>query len=180
MRKIVLIFGSIAGLICGLMFFINHPGDDVSTMDMDRGMIIGYATMIISLSGIFFAVRQYRDKYLGGTISFGKSFLIGLYITLVASVIYVVAWEIYYTNFGSNFGEVYVEYQKQKWTEEGMSTADIEKNIAEQQGMMDTYKTNMPFRLALTFTEIFPVGLIISLICAVIFGVVLRKSSQSV
>ncbi|MEZ4827743.1 MAG: hypothetical protein R3C61_15885 [Bacteroidia bacterium] len=65
MRKIVLIFGSIAGLICGLMFFLNHPADQAEAIkNMENGAVIRYATMIISLSGIFFAVRQYRDKYL--------------------------------------------------------------------------------------------------------------------
>ncbi|MEZ4776720.1 MAG: DUF4199 domain-containing protein [Bacteroidia bacterium] len=180
MRKIVLIFGSIAGLICGVMFFLNHPADQAEAIkNMENGAVIGYATMIISLSGIFFAVRQYRDKYLGGTISFGKSFLMGLYITLVASVIYVAAWEIYYTNFGSNFGDVYVEYQKQQWTKAGMSAEQISTQVEAQQSMMDMYKNNMVFRMGMTFLEIFPVGLIISLICAVIFGVVLKNKGEA-
>ncbi|MEZ4827744.1 MAG: DUF4199 domain-containing protein [Bacteroidia bacterium] len=65
-----------------------------------------------------------------------------MYITLVASVIYVAAWEIYYTNFGSNFGDVYVEYQKQQWTKAGMSAEQISTQVEAQQSMMDMYKNN--------------------------------------
>lgn len=178
MKKIVWIFGSIAGLICGAMFFLNHPGDDPEALveRMKYGELIGYTTMILSLSSIFFAVKQYRDQHLGGTISFGKAFLMGLYITLIATGIYVISWEIYYHLFASNFTDVYLQYQQAQWAESGMSAADIEARLAEQRPMMESYRTNRPFRMALTSMEILPVGLIISLICGLILGVFLKKT----
>ena len=179
MKKIVLTFGIIAGLICGGMFYLSIPKEG-EPMNFDGGAWVGYVTMIIALSSIFFAVKQYRDKYLDGHIDFKKSFLIGLYITLVASVVYVVAWEAYYRNFAPDFADQYLAYQKTQLAEQGMSEAEITSELATQEESMQTYQENTAFRLAITFTEIFPVGLIISLICALIFGIFLKTQPQEV
>ena len=72
MKKIVFTFGIIAGVICGGMFFIMAPAD--GQFDFENGQLYGYISMIIALSTIFFAVKQYRDKYSDGTIKFGKHF----------------------------------------------------------------------------------------------------------
>src|SRR6516225_1835075 len=94
MRKIVLTYGILAGVIIVTLWVITF-----SVMSGSEGssssMAIGYATMIVSLSMIFFAVRSYRDNYSGGSITFGRGFLIGFYITIIASVFYVVGWKIY-------------------------------------------------------------------------------------
>ncbi|MEL7005490.1 MAG: DUF4199 domain-containing protein [Bacteroidota bacterium] len=177
MKKIVLIFGVIAGLITGGMFYLNIP-EPGETMSFEGGAIIGYVTMIIALSSIFFAVKQYRDKYNGGSIKFGKAFLIGLYITLIASVIYVLLWEVYYNAYASDFGDQYVEYLKKQMIESGKSEADISVEMAEMEKSMESYKNNRGVRFAFTFIEIFPVGLIISLICGVLFGVFMKPKAN--
>ena len=98
MKKIVIVNGIVAGLIVAAMFLI--------TMELyhnqgnyDGGMLIGYASMLLAFSLIFVAIIRFRDKYNNGIISFGKAFRIGLYITLIASTIYVVAWLIDYYVF---------------------------------------------------------------------------------
>lgn len=176
MKKIVLIFGLIAGIICAGMFFLTMPEDFES---MDNGELIGYITMIIALSSIFFAVKQYRDKHLDGQIKFGKAFQIGIYITLVAAAVYVLSWEFYYTNYAPDFGDKYVEYVKQKMIDEGTEEVLMTKEITALEEQMEMYENNMLVRLGFTFIEIFPVGLIISLICGVLFGVVLKPKSES-
>ncbi len=175
MRKIVLTFGIIAGIICGGMFFLTVSGNAEQSIDNSYGELIGYVTMIISLSSIFFAIKQYRDNHLDGTIKFGKAFLIGLYITIIASVIYVLAWELYSSNFAPDYADKYMTQLKLDMADKGMTEAEINKELAPQIEMMERYKNNTAFRMAITFTEIFPVGLIISLICALIFGVFLKE-----
>lgn len=173
MKKIVLIFGIIAGLITGGMYFLNIP-EPGEPMTFEGGEVTGYIVMIIALSSIFFAIKQYKDKYLDGSIKFGKAFLVGLYITLIASVIYVLSWEIYYNNYASDFGDQYVEYVKKQMIESGKSEAEISAEITPLKENMVSYKNNRGVRFAFTFIEIFPVGLIISLICAFIFGVFMK------
>ena len=178
MKKIVLTFGIISGLIVGSSFFIFSPSD--GNFDFENGHIYGYITMIIAFSTIFFAVKQYRDKYNGGAVKFVKALQIGVCITFVAAVIYVFAWEIYYQNYASDFTDQYVSYMETKLANEGMDEAAIKAELAPQLEMMEKYKTNTPFRLGLTFLEILPVGFIISLISALIFGVFLKKKDAEI
>ena len=106
--------------------------------------------------------------------------MIGLYVTIIASVVYWVSWEIYYTNYGSDFTEQYMEYTKTTLVKEGKSEAEIEAVLAPQVKMFESYDNNIALRMALTIMEIFPVGLVISLISALIFGVFLKKKPEEV
>ena len=94
MKKYALIYGLIAGVLnIGLAAFIFVGlGDAFSHLNNE---IFGYLIMILSLSIIFVAVKQYRDKKLGGVIKFKTAFLLGLYISIVASTVYVANWEVY-------------------------------------------------------------------------------------
>lgn len=171
MKKIILTFGIIAGLICGSMFFIMHS----DTPDFEGGMLTGYITMIIALSTIFFATKQYRDKYNEGVINFGKAFQVGIGITLVATMIYVLSWEIYYSNFASDFTDQYLSYMKEGLQDKGMTAAEIEAEMAPTAEMMQSYKDNTLMRMGMTAVEIIPVGLIITLISSLVFGKLIKK-----
>lgn len=178
MKKIVLVFGAISGLISGGMFFIKPVTDDSGAINFDDGMLLGYITMTIALSTIFFAVKQYRDKHLDGDIKFGKAFLIGLLITLVAGVIYVAAWELFLKTSNLDFAGQYMTYLETQLEEKGIAAEEIKTELASTKEMMDNYNSNTPFRWAITFAEIFPVGLLISLISALIFGVFLKRKKE--
>ncbi|MEL7342270.1 MAG: DUF4199 domain-containing protein, partial [Bacteroidota bacterium] len=134
MTRIILLFGAIIGLINVGMFFLSFLGGNME-QNMEHGELIGYTTMIISLSAIFFAVRQYRDQHLGGHIKFGKAFLIGLLITVVAGLVYTIGWEIYYQNGGSEFTDMYLEQLRAGMAEDGMTEAEIDAQLASQQDM---------------------------------------------
>src|SRR5688500_10637572 len=99
MKKIVWIFGLIAGLISTSGFFYNMVSGDAHFENMEMGMVYGYASMLLAFVLIFVAIKQYRDKVRGGTITFGKAFMVGLYVTLIASTVYVLTWMVYYYNF---------------------------------------------------------------------------------
>lgn len=178
MRKIVWTFGIIAGLITVAMFIVNMPADG-EAMDFENGMLYGYVTMLIALSTIFFAAAQYRKKYTEGHLKFGKAFLIGLYISLIAAAIYTLGWEIYYTNFATDFVEQYVEFQREQLIESGLSADEVDSQMADQEQSMALYKENRFFRMGMTFLEIFPVGLLVSLIVAAIFALFLKPKKNT-
>ena len=91
MKKNILIYGLISGLIVSaLMAVIVSMCYKSGTFD--SSIWIGYASMLIAFSMIFVGIKNYRDKYNSGIISFGKAFKVGLFITLIASTIYVIAW----------------------------------------------------------------------------------------
>ncbi|HEY0654286.1 MAG TPA: DUF4199 domain-containing protein [Chryseosolibacter sp.] len=162
MKKIVFIYGLIAGLISVAMFFISHPTGEIN---FENGMLIGYATMVIAFSLIFFGVKNYRDNHLEGTITFGKAFQVGILVTLVASVVYALGWEVYYNFIGNDFMAQYSKYYLDEMVKEGASAAEIEQARTQMQSTAEMYK-NPVIRFAMTLMEIFPVGLIVTLICA--------------
>ena len=91
MKKNIIVYGIISGLIVSLLMAIiltvaNNRGN------FDSSMVMGYASMLIAFSLILVGIKNYRDKYNGGVISFGKAFKIGFFISLIASTIYVIAW----------------------------------------------------------------------------------------
>ena len=138
-------------------------------MDMSKGEIFGYTNMIIALSMIFFGIRQFRDRHLGGKITFGKAFKVGFLITLIASAIYVLAWMIYYnlSEVAQSFPEQYVAHMKEQWLASGMADNEINEKVTGLQKNMDMYK-NPVVMAGFTLLEILPVGLIITLISALI------------
>jgi len=171
MKKIVLTFGILAGMInaaAGILL-VSWGGDELVHAN---SMWIGYLVMIISLSMIFVGVKQYRDQHLGGVIKFGKAFLVGLYIALVAGVIYVVSWEAYLQVSEVNFMENYQESVISNMREEGASATEISEMEEEMDNFAEIYE-NPFYRVLITLSEILPVGLIITLISAAL----LRKSS---
>lgn len=58
-KQILLIYGLIGGLILALSFFISAwlLGTDPATIDVGKGQIFGYTTMLLALSTVFFGVK---------------------------------------------------------------------------------------------------------------------------
>lgn len=166
MRRYALIFGSIAGLVLVVMMFLTAPflGEDIN---YDTAEWLGYISMIVALSTIFIGIKSYRDNESGGFISFGMAFKVGLFITLVASAFYVAGWMLYMNTWDTNFMESYYEHSVEKIKTGGDSEAEIQSQIANMEKWRKLYK-NPLIQIGVTFVEIFPVGLLITIISAAI------------
>ncbi len=166
MKKNVITFGVISGLIVST-FMLVSVALCYDSNDFQGSMIIGYAAMIVAFSFVFVGIKNFRDKYNNGVITFGKGFKIGLYITLIASTFYVIAWLISYYGFIPDFMEKYSDHVIKNLQESGASQIEVEKQIAEMGKYKEMYK-NPLFVILLTYAEILPLGLIITLISALI------------
>jgi len=166
MRRYALIFGTIAGVVLVLMMFLTMPflGEDI---DYDTAEWLGYISMIVALSAIFIGIKSYRDKESAGLISFGKAFKVGLFITLVASVFYVAGWILYINTAGTNFMDSYYQHSVEKIKTSNDPETEIQAKIADMEKWRELYK-NPLIQIGVTFIEIFPVGLLITLISAAI------------
>jgi hypothetical protein len=168
MKKTVLTFGLLSGVVSALMMFVT--GLFIDRIGFDKGVIVGYTGIVLSLLFVYFGVRSYRDNQLGGTITFGRAFGVGLLITLVSSLFYVIAWEIEYATVFSDFADKYAAYAMEQARASGADEAAMAAKaaeMAEMKQMMDS-----PIKRPLfTFIEPFPVGLLVTLISAA----VLRK-----
>lgn len=174
MKKVVLTFGLISGLILSAMMVLAMLFKDA--IGFDRGLIVGYTTMVIAFLLIYFGVRSYRDNVAGGTVRFGRAFSVGALIALVAALCYVATWEVIYysSSFGTDYLKQYRDHALAKARAEGKSEQAIALERAEMEKFAKLYEN--PFvNSAFTFLEPLPVALVISLVSA---GVLSRRRRE--
>lgn len=161
MKKTVWVFGLIIGtILCANMIVMvnmmyNHP-------DFKGNDAAGYAAMVVLFSLIFFGIRNYRNKQLGGYISFGKALKTGVLIALVGATMYVVAWLFYYYLFVPDFIDVYTAYVLENCARE-----DLPAKTTEMANFKEMYK-NPLFVVLITYFEVLPIGLVVALVSALI------------
>ncbi|HJS53879.1 MAG TPA: DUF4199 domain-containing protein, partial [Chitinophagaceae bacterium] len=142
--------------------------------DYNTSLLIGYASMLIAFSLVYVGIRNYRDKYNGGVISFGQAFKTGIMMVLIASTIYVVAWLIDYFFFIPDFMEKFSAQELDNLKESGASQIEIDKETIKMENMVKMFK-NPLFNAMMTYAEILPVGLIVTLISSLILK---RKTAK--
>lgn len=165
MKKIILIYGLIAGAIVGGLMLLTMPLWETGVLNFDNGQLVGYTTMVIALSMVFFGIKSYRDNHAKGVITFGKGFKIGILITLIAAVMYGLAWEISYSRMGDEFIQKMTEHYFQEMKQDGATEQELNEAKEQWATFSEMYK-NPIIRFGATLTEILPVGLIITLISA--------------
>ena len=167
MKKIVLVSGLISGAILAGMTALMIPLCMSGRMSFDKSEIVGYTSMVLAFLMVFFGIRTYRETIGGGAITFGKAFKVGILITLIACAFYVVSWEIVYFNFLPDFDEKYSAFVVNKVRLQGGSAA---AGAAKEKEMADfrRWYANPLINVGMTFLEVFPVGLIMTLVSAAI------------
>lgn len=162
--KTILTYGIVAGLIAGVSLTGITLAMDGEQM-MNWGLLVGYATMLVALTTIFVAVKQRRDTVCGGVIRFWPAFAMGLGITVVAGILYVASWEIGQALDGGDFASTYANAMIAQERAAGASSEALSRLAAEMEAFRRDY-ANPLFRLPMTFAEIFPVGVLVSLVSA--------------
>ena len=173
MKKNIIIYGLISGLIISALMAVNLSMC-VKSGDFDSSMLVGYASMLVAFSMIFVGIKNYRDKYNEGIISFGKAFKVGLFITLIASTIYVIVWLIEERLFFPDFIDKYTEYELNKLQASGISATKLASKTKELEQAKEMYN-NPAIKILMTYAEILPVGLIVTFISSLI----LKRKAQS-
>lgn len=160
MNKIVLkngLFGSsiVTALLLSVTFYMKaNPEKEVS-------MFFGFTGMLLAFIFVVLGIKQQRDTN-NGFISLGKAFLTGFWITLIISTIYVVVWLIVFYNFFPNFAEHYTDMAIAK-----ASPDEVAQVTEEMNSFKEMYK-NPIMVILLTYMEILPLGIVFSLISALI------------
>ena len=155
MISLIVRYGVIGGLIITIpmlwRMLTAKPGD-VPVV----GMLLTYLVMLVALTTVFLGIKQYRDKMLGGAIRFLPAFGVGLGITTIASIVYVIGWEV--SSAYSSFD--FVLFYKNLMIKSGQTVAEAES--------FATMYANPWYRMPMTFIEMFPVGVVVSLISAAV------------
>jgi len=165
MKRIALVFGGIAGAVIIGVTIVGHLLVDPEAL---AGLEwLGYLVMFAALGLVFVGVKQYRDEELGGVIRFGTALQVGAAIALVASVVYVAAWEA--TLFATDY--VFIDEYAQSYLAEVEASGASEAEIADARAEVElaTERMGNPlFRLLITLSEILPVGLLVALVAAAV------------
>lgn len=163
MLRIILTYGLISGVVIILgimatMFLGNSQHNSTS-------LWLGYLIMLVALSSILIGVKQYRDQYQGGVIKFLTGLQVGLGIAVVAALAYVIIWEAYLAITHYAFVNDYAEtILSAKRAEGGAAYAEAQKQVEEFRKLY----ANPLMRMGWTFIEIFPVGLVVAVVSAIL------------
>ena len=168
MKRTVVTFGLLSGGVSSLLMLLTIPFLD--RLGFDYGEIFGYTGIFLSFLLVFFGVRSYRENVGGGSVTFGRAFMVGLLITLISCAAYVITWEFVYFKLAPGFADKYSAYAIERVRAAGGSPQAIADTTRQMQEFKKMY--NQPLmNAAMTFVEPFPVGLVVTLVSAA----VLRK-----
>lgn len=169
MKKTIKKFGTYAFIIGVVLFFcMLYFG---STFDYGTQEILGYATIVIALSTVFFGVKHYRDKENKGKLSFKKALGLGLMISVFVGLGIGLMDGFYVSVINPDFFQEYSEASMKVLKEAG----DTQK-LEEMKAQMQQFESMSPIALSLfsgglMFITVMLVGLIISILS----GLLLQK-----
>jgi uncharacterized protein DUF4199 len=155
-------YGLIAGAISISVLVFGIISSNGESNHGFASVWFGYTVMLVALSAIFLAVRDYRNNKLGGVIKFFPALGLGVLIAAIAGFIYVLGWEAYEYATHYKFADEYAASLIEHARAAGRS---VEAATAEAAAFKAQYANPM-VRMPMTFLEIFPVGLLIALISA--------------
>ncbi|MBK8465622.1 MAG: DUF4199 domain-containing protein [Chloracidobacterium sp.] len=168
MKKVVLTFGLIGGLIIAGLVWVTAILVERRAIGFERLEVVGYASMLIALSMVFFGIKSYRDNYSGGQLRFWKGVQVGVLISLIAGVLYwggATSYGVANPGFDERFMKQFSDLKVGKLQEQGASEDQIESAKAEVEMMAGLFKNPVLFFL-ICMVEIMPVGIIVTLISA--------------
>jgi len=105
------------GLLTGLFIFMLHLVFGINNLDYSTNEILGYVSIFLSLSFVFFGIKHYRDHVNNGEITFGKAIIIGVLISFLVGLGIALADFIYTKfinpSFFSNYEKMLIEQGKE-------------------------------------------------------------------
>jgi hypothetical protein len=169
MKKTVLTFGLIAGAVSAATMLVTIPFAD--RIGFEKGEIVGYTAIVLSALIVFFGVRSYRENAGDGRLTFGRGFAVGILITLISGACYVGTWEIVYFKLMPGFAEKYAARMVDRAKASGASQQKLNETERQAKQFKQMYD-NPAINVAMTFMEVFPIGLIVTAVSA---GILRKK-----
>ena len=126
--------------------------------------ILGYASMIVSLSFVFFGIKYYRERENEGKISFKRGLTIGGLISLITALVFGILDVIYVEVLNPEFMDNYYMESVQA-LEETLSGEALKTQLALLESQKEVF-ANPLFTFGIMAVTVFVIGFIISLISA--------------
>lgn len=132
----------------------------------------GYVSYVVMLAGVVFASITYRNKYLGGLITYGQSFSAGFLTGLFAAIITSIFSFVFITYLGEEYLATQLEIAEETILESRPDISDDELDMALNitKNMMKPWWLSMIVFLSSAF---------FSLIFALIASIFIKKEDNS-
>lgn len=168
MQQTIRRYGVIAGLVWLVLAVATYAyGKLAGVTGFDYGEVIGYTSMVLTLSVIFLALLHYRDAENDGLLDFKTGMTIGLAISAIAGLV-VAAWDYAYTTWlEPNFKVLYAEWSAAQLVKAGKTATEAQ---AEVKAMMDSFGffgSNFGMAL-LMFITVLMLGVVISVVATLL------------
>jgi hypothetical protein len=162
----ILVYGFFGALVVGSLMVTGSLGWAGSGQaPPESGVFVGYVTQFVALAVVFLGVKAHRDHALGGVIKFLPAFGVGLAISAVAALGWVISWEIVLAMTDFDLGAMMKEQMLAQAQARGASDAEIQKVITDADSFSNMYG-NPLFRVPISFVEMVPAGVLVSLVSA--------------
>lgn len=107
MKSTVIKYGGYGLLTAVVLFFLALWLGQ--SLEYSAQEVVGYITMIASLSFIYFGIKHYRDNVNNGLVSFGKALSIGVLISALVGLGIGIADYIYTTVINPDFAQEFLD-----------------------------------------------------------------------
>jgi len=151
------IYALVTAIVLFLLALFLGKSLDYSTQE-----VIGYLSMVASLSFVFFGIKYYRDNENEGKVSFGKALQIGLLISVFAGIGFGVIDYIYTTAINPDFATEYLD-KSLETMKSTLSAEEFAVKKAELEQQMEAYGGS-GFMAFIMFISVVIIGFIISLL----------------
>lgn len=171
MKSIIYKYSAIAAVII-VLFMIASTVLFIKMDNEPLSLTLGFAGMLVGFATIFLALEKYKKEN-GGVLSFIDGLKIGAIIALIGSLSYTVVWMIEFQFVFPDFMDKFAAKQIEQLNASNLDPAVLAEQIKKMQEMAENYK-NPYYRFGMTLMEILPIGIIITLLAAII----LRKKAN--
>lgn len=164
MKKTIVKYGAYGAVsICALFLISWFVLDELPLSTQE---VLGYLSMILSLSFVFFGIKHFRDKQNEGKITFKTALQIGIFISLITAVVFGVLDIIYTEVLNPDFMDSYYTETLQN-LEQTLSPGEFNQKKAEMESQKELFANPVMAFLFMALT-VFVIGFIISLLSALI------------
>lgn len=165
MQTTIFKYGIYAAITISVLFVLGWFLGKQLELGYSGQEVIGYATMLISLSFVFFGIKHFRDKENNGQVSFGKALLIGVLISLFAAIAFGIV-DIVYLKLNPNFTTEYYDYHVAE-LKTSLSGVELDEALTKMEEQRELF-SSATFSFILMSMTVLIIGFIISLLSALI------------
>ena len=164
------LYGAAALIVLSFLGWIIGKGQD---MDFGTQEVIGYASIVVALSFVFFGIKHFRDRVNQGSVSFAQALKIGLTISLITGLAFGVL-DIIYRLINPEFTTEYYDYMVEQ-AKATVPADQLDAKLAEMESQREFFSNPLLSFFVMTLTVVI-IGFIISLLSSLVLQ---RKTATS-